>query len=561
MKSNNNIPLSEYPRPQLVRDSYLSLNGYWEYAIRDEENIPESFDDKILVPYSPETKLSGVNKIVKPNQWLFYRLTFKLDKTFIKNKVILHFTAVDQIADVYLNGEHLGQHIGGYLPFEFDIKPYLKDENTLIVRVKDYSDTSYYSRGKQRIKRGGIWYTPQSGIYMPVWLESVSEDYIKELVIKPNIDDSTININVVSAAKKATIELLDKSIEVNTNEMVSIKVDNPILWSPENPHLYQFKVKTKNDEVSSYFAMRKVSLLTHNVHKVIALNNQPYFMKGVLDQGYYKDGLYTPKGYDEYVKDIQLVKDLGFNTIRKHIKIEPLRWYYECDKMGILVWQDFVNGGEQYKFSTIAFPLITSIHHNDHNYKKFGRNNEQGRKEAVEEFKEIIHYLYNSPSIVLWTIFNEGWGQFDSKDVYEEMKLLDDTRLFDHASGWHDQKVSDVKSLHVYFKPVKMPKEKQVNNRSVILSEFGGYILPIKDHMQKGKPTYRSYKSVDTWLKAYEKLINRDVLANIPKGLSATIYTQLSDVEDELNGFVTFDREVVKVDPKLIKDINDKIHF
>ena len=561
MKSNNNIPLLEYPRPQLVRNSYLSLNGYWEYAIRDEENIPESFDDKILVPYSPETKLSGVNKIVKPNQWLFYRLTFKLDKTFIKNKVILHFTAVDQIADVYLNGEHLGQHIGGYLPFEFDIKPYLKDENTLIVRVKDYSDTSYYSRGKQRIKRGGIWYTPQSGIYMPVWLESVSEDYIKELVIKPNIDDSTININVVSAAKKATIELLDKSIEVNTNEMVSIKVDNPILWSPENPHLYQFKVKTKNDEVSSYFAMRKVSLLTHNVHKVIALNNQPYFMKGVLDQGYYKDGLYTPKGYDEYVKDIQLVKDLGFNTIRKHIKIEPLRWYYECDKMGILVWQDFVNGGEQYKFSTIAFPLITSIHHNDHNYKKFGRNNEQGRKEAVEEFKEIIHYLYNSPSIVLWTIFNEGWGQFDSKDVYEEMKLLDDTRLFDHASGWHDQKVSDVKSLHVYFKPVKMPKEKQVNNRSVILSEFGGYILPIKDHMQKGKPTYRSYKSVDTWLKAYEKLINRDVLANIPKGLSATIYTQLSDVEDELNGFVTFDREVVKVDPKLIKDINDKIHF
>ena len=560
-KNNNNIPLSEYPRPQLVRDSYLSLNGYWEYAIRDNNSIPESFDGKILVPYSPETELSGVNKILQPNEWLFYRLSFKLEPSFINDKVLLHFTAVDQIADVFINDKFLGQHVGGYLPFEFDIKPFLKEENILIVRVKDLSDTSYHSRGKQRIKRGGIWYTPQSGIYMPVWLESVSNDCIQSIIVKPDVDNKTINLKVISDASKATLCIFDKDVEIKTNEDVSLKVEDLHLWSPEDPYLYNFKVKTEHDEVSSYFAMRKVSLTGHNGHKVIALNNKPYFMKGVLDQGYYKNGLYTPRSYDEYVKDIKLVKDLGFNTIRKHIKIEPLRWYYECDRLGMLVWQDFINGGEQYKFSTIAFPLITGVHHNDHNYKKFARLNEDGRQKAIQEFKGIIHYLYNVPSIVLWTIFNEGWGQFDSKDIYEEMNKLDDTRLFDHASGWHDQGVSDVKSLHVYFKPVKMPKEKQIKNRSVILSEFGGYVLPIEGHMQKGKPTYRSYKSDIAWLKAYEKLINRDVINNIPKGLSATIYTQLSDVEDELNGFVTFDREVIKVEPNKIKEINDKIHF
>ncbi len=558
MQNQNNRPLPEYPRPQLVRDSYMSLNGSWEYAIREDDSIPDKFDGKIIVPFSPETKLSGVNRIIKPNEWLFYRVFFGLNSSFVKDKVILHFTAVDQIADVYLNGHHLGTHVGGYLPFEFDIKPYLEKGNILVVKVKDYSDTSFYSRGKQRINRGGIWYTPQSGIYMPVWLESVSNDYIQNIIIKPDIDNFIIKLKIISDSPEAELNILDKNIKIKTNEEVSVKVDNPILWSPENPHLYNFKVKTKNDEVSSYFAMRKVSLMEHNGHIVIALNNKPYFMKGVLDQGYYQDGLYTPSSYDDYVKDIKLVKDLGFNTIRKHIKIEPLRWYYECDKIGMLVWQDFVNGGEQYKFSTIAFPLITGIHHNDHNYKKFARLNEEGRKQAIEEFKQTIKYLYNVPSIVLWTIFNEGWGQYDSKEIYEELNKLDDTRLFDHASGWHDQGISDVKSLHVYFKKVKLPKE---SNRSIILSEFGGYVLPIKDHMQKGKPTYRSYKSETDWLKAYEKLINRDVINNIPKGLSATIYTQLSDVEDELNGFVTFDRKVVKVEPSKIKEINDKIHY
>ena len=557
----NKIPLNEYPRPQLVRDSYISLNGMWEYAVRDNENIPESFDGQILVPYSPESPLSGVNKILKPNEWLFYKLEFKVPSSFIKDKVLLHFTAVDQIADVYINNKHLGQHIGGYLPFEFDIKPYLKEENALIVKVKDYSDTSFYSRGKQKIKRGGIWYTPQSGIYMPVWLESVSDDYIQKIIIDPDVDNEVVHLRVISNADKVIVEFQNKTYDISNKKKASIKIDKIHLWSPEDPYLYNFKVKSRNDSVSSYFGLRKVSLMEYNGHKVIGLNNKPYFMKGVLDQGYYKDGLYTPNSYNAYEQDITLVKELGFNTIRKHIKIEAPYWYYLCDKLGLLVWQDFINGGTDYKFSTIAFPLITGRHHKDNNYKKFSRLDNEGREQAKEEFKGIITYLYNSPSIVLWTIFNEGWGQFDSEQIYEHLKEIDKSRLFDHASGWHDQGISDVKSLHVYFKKVKIPNKKKINNRAVILSEFGGYLLPIEGHSQKGKATYRSYKDKDKWLKMYEKSISRDVINNIPKGLCACIYTQLSDVEDENNGFITYDREIIKVKPSLIKDINDIIKF
>ena len=555
------LPLSEYPRPDLKRDSYLSLNGEWECAIRDYKEIPPVFDSKIIVPFSPETELSGVNKIVKPTDWLFYKKHFSLEQSFIKDKVILHFMAVDQIADVYLNGEHLGHHEGGYLPFEYEIKKYLRENNELVVVVKDYSDISYYSRGKQRIKRGGIWYTPQSGIYFPVWIESVSKDYIKDLKIISNIDEKKVMIKVSSDSRVAKVKVLSKEYVVPTNKYNSFKINNPHLWSPEDPYLYDLEIKTDNDHVHSYFAMRKVSTMVLDGHKVIALNNKPYFMKGVLDQGYYKDGLYTPSSLEEYEKDLKLIKGLGFNTVRKHIKIEMPYWYYLCDKMGLLVWQDFINGGEQYKFSTIAFPLITNIHHKDTHHFKFARSNEEGRKQAVKEFEEIIKYLFNHPSIVLWTIFNEGWGQFDSKKIYPELAKLDGTRLFDHASGWHDQGISDVKSMHVYFKKVDMPKSKAINNRAVILSEFGGLVLPIEGHDRKGKKTYKAYKSPEEWLKAYRAMIERDVINNIPKGLCASIYTQLSDVEDELNGFTTFDREVIKVEPNKIKEINDKIGF
>ena len=555
-----NQPLSEYPRPQLYRESYISLNGEWEYAITKDRNIPDVFDGKIIVPFSPETKLSGVNHILQPDEYLYYRLVFSLPSEFIKDKVILHFTAVDQIAEVYLNDKEVGKHIGGFLPFEFDIKPYLEKENVLVVRVQDLTDTSYLSRGKQKLKHGGIWYTPQSGIYMPVWLESVNDKYIEDIKFTPDIDKEEIIINIKSKADTAIIHIFGMDRPIDCNKDNHVKVKDMRLWSPEDPYLYFVRIEIEDcDEVTSYFAMRKFSTMKdENGILRLALNNKPLFMKGVLDQGYYKDGLLTPSSYQEYIKDIELVKSLGFNTIRKHIKIEIPRWYFECDKRGIIVWQDFVNGGTTYSQLVITLPLVTNMHRNDHNYKVFGRKNEVGRKEVIQEFKDTINYLYNCPCIGLWTIFNEGWGQFDSKEIYQEMVKLDSTRIYDHASGWHDQKVSDVKSLHVYFRGVRLPREKK---RSIILSEFGGLVLPIEGHVIEGNSVYTKFENKEDYLKAYKKMIERDVIKNIPKGLSASIYTQLTDVEEETNGFITFDREIIKIEPKLIKEINDKIHL
>ena len=557
------VPLSEYPRPQLKRDSYICLNGYWEYAIKKDESIPNVYDGQILVPFSPEVEKSGVIKIVNPDDYLFYRLNYEIPNDFIKDKVILHFGAVDQIAEVFINGEFALKHIGGFLPFTVDIKPFLKDNNVeIVLRVRDTTNSSYHSSGKQSLKPEGIWYKQQSGIYMPVWMESVKEGYIEKLKITPDVDNSSVTIRFTSSLKEATLLLNNQEIKVEADADNIIKIDNPILWSPENPHLYNFVITNAVDRVESYFALRKVSLIKNEKGKlVIALNNKEYFMKGVLDQGYYQDGLLTPNSDEDYINDIMLVKNLGFNVSRKHIKIESLRWYYHCDRLGLLVWQDFVNGCTKYDFWLNQVPLFVRYKINDHKYKKFFRENEEGRKEAYQEFLDTIDLLYNSPCIVLWTIFNEAWGQFDAKEIYEKLKVIDPTRLYDHASGWHDQGSSDVKSMHIYKWKVKVPSKRKIKNRAFVCSECGAYILDkrLKEAKKKEGFIYLLFNNKVDFQKEYIRFINEEIIPAKKNGMSAFIYTQLSDVEEEMNGFITYDRKEIKVDPEVIKQINDAI--
>ena len=563
MNQNQKIPLSEYPRPQLKRDSYICLNGYWEYAIRKEDIIPSSFDGQILVPFSPEVEKSGVNKTVMPDDYLFYRLNYQIPQDFIKDKVILHFGAVDQIAELFINGQYVIKHAGGFLPFNVDIKPYLKNnELKIVLRVQDTTNTSFHSSGKQSLTPGGIWYKPQSGIYMPVWMESVNNGYIENLKITPDIDQKKVIIRLKSENKTAKLELNNKIYDIEADKDNEIKIGNPKLWSPESPYLYEFKITNEVDEISSYFAMRKVSLIKNKDNKlVIALNNQEYFMKGVLDQGYYQDGFLTPNSDEDYINDINLIKSLGFNVSRKHIKIESLRWYYHCDRLGLLVWQDFVNGCTKYNFWLNQVPLFVRYKISDHRYKKFFRENEEGRKEAYQEFLDTIDLLYNSPSVVLWTIFNEAWGQFDAKEIYEKLKKVDPTRLYDHASGWHDQGSGDFKSMHIYKWKVKVPAQRKFKERAFICSECGAYILDkrLKEAKKKEGFIYLLFNNKEDFQKEYERFIKEEIIPAKENGMSAFIYTQISYVEEEMNGFVTYDRKEIKVDVDKIKQINDSI--
>ena len=557
------IPLSEYPRPQLKRDSYISLNGLWEYAIRKDENIPDSFDGQILVPFSPEVEKSGVNKMVMPDDYLFYRLNYVIPKEFIKDKVILHFGAVDQIAEVFINGQFASKHIGGFLPFSVDIKPFLKNNNVeIILRVVDTTNSSFHSSGKQSLNPGGIWYKSQSGIYMPVWMESVYDGYIESLKITPDIDKKQVKMSFKSSKKSAKLELNGKTYDILADQENTIEITDLKLWSPESPYLYEFKISNEVDEVESYFAMRKISLIKNDKGMfVIALNNQPYFMKGVLDQGYYQDGLLTPNSDVDYISDIKFIKSLGFNASRKHIKIESLRWYYHCDRLGLLVWQDFVNGCTKYDFWLNQVPLFVRYKISDHRYKKFFRENEEGRKEAYQEFLDTIDLLYNSPCIVLWTIFNEAWGQFDAKEIYKKLKQVDPTRLYDHASGWHDQGSSDVKSMHIYKWKVKVPSKRKIKNRAFVCSECGAYILDkrLKEAKKKEGFIYLLFNNKEDFQKEYERFIKEEIIPAKKNGMSAFIYTQASDVEEEMNGFVSYDRKEIKVDINVIKKANDSI--
>ena len=556
-------PLPEYPRPQMVRDSYLNLNGPWSYAITTSANKPAQADGTILVPFSPESELSGVGHVLQPEEYLWYIRTVTLPDGFNVGRVLLHFGAVDQTAIVWCNGVELATHTGGYLPFTVDITEVLAKENTILVCVRDATNKSQLPRGKQTLHPHGIWYTPQSGIWQTVWAEHVPENYVQALLFTPELPEGRVRWRLAASAPKgARIEISYQGTPVGSGETDEDGCGSAVLppeqlhlWLPEAPNLYDVTITLGDDTVRSYFAMRTVGTGKDAAgHPCLLLNGQPYFHHGVLDQGYWPDGLYTAPSDEALIYDITLMKRLGFNMLRKHIKIEPMRWYYHCDRLGMLVWQDMPSGGGQYNLLTISAPLITGVHLKDSHYRLFARTDAEGRDSYTRELEELVAQLQNCPCIVLWVPFNEGWGQFDAKNAVRLLRRLDPTRLIDHASGWHDQGVSDVKSLHVYFKPYRFKPDKK--GRAVVLSEFGGYNLPVAGHTWNAKNFgYKGYQTPEALGEAVKTLYETQIVPACKSGLAADVYTQLSDVEDEVNGFVTYDRRVEKLPEALMRAI------
>ena len=550
----NNI-LKEYPRPQFKRDSYINLNGAWVFCVSESETEPEEFPESILVPFSPESELSGAKTMPQKKDFLWYRLLSRLPEGFNRGRVLLHFGAVDQIATVYINGAELYTHVGGFTPFSVDLTEALGgDELSIVLRVSDITDAGYHSRGKQKSKRGGIWYTPQSGIWQTVWMESVPERYIKNLSITPHFDRQAVEILVEGEGEGfITLEGERYSFEGGIATIIPIKEMRP--WSPDSPYLYDFTVELGEDKAESYFAMRKFSVEADEKGvKRLFLNNQPLFHNGMLDQGYWSDGLLTAPSDEALIYDIALAKEMGFNMLRKHIKLEPMRWYYHCDRLGMLVWQDMPSGGGKYNFFTISTPLVTKRHFKDSHYGLFARKSAEGRQQYYKELKEMISALYNCPCIALWVPFNEGWGQFDAQKAVEMIESMDSTRTIDHASGWHDQFIGETKSWHVYFKPYRFKPDRL--GRAVILTEFGGYNHRVEGHAFSQKDFgYKRYESVNSLSYAFRDLYTKEIGPAWKQGLAAAVYTQLSDVEDELNGLVTYDRKVVKISLATVKSI------
>lgn len=554
--------LPEYPRPQLRRDSYLNLNGPWDYAITDTDVQPERFDGQILVPFSPEAPLSGVRRTLTPDRFLWYRRRVMLPAGFVRERTLLHFGAVDQEAAVFVNGEQLAHHIGGYLPFFCDVTEALHggDALEIVVCVRDGTDASYHTRGKQKRARGGIWYTPQSGIWQTVWMESLPKTHIRSLRITPLFDEAAVELRAQTSLPCACVARLDgRTVTFCSGTAVRIPMPGFHPWSPEDPFLYDLSLEAGEDRVECYFAMRSFGVGPDAEGRPrLLLNGKPYFHTGVLDQGYWPEGLYTAPSDEALAADIALMKRMGFNMLRKHIKVEPLRWYYHCDRLGMLVWQDMPNGGGRYRLSTVSLPLFTGRHRDDHAYAAFARQEAAGRREFAKELREMVEHLYNCPCIAMWVPFNEGWGQFDARETADWLRAFDPTRTVDHASGWHDQGAGDVRSLHVYFRPYRHRQEDGA--RATVLSEFGGYNLRVAGHAFSRKDFgYRRFRTAEEFGFALQDLYVRQIIPAKAQGLSATVYTQLSDVEDELNGLVTYDRAVVKMDVEAMRALNDAL--
>ena len=575
-------PLAEYPRPAMRRDSCEILNGPWQYAITQTAEYPAAWQGSILVPYSPEAPASGVNRTLQPGQWLHYHRLFA-PPAEEGGRVLLHFGAVDYACAVQVNGHLAGGHRGGYWPFTLDITDLLNGtgRNSLWVAVQDPTGHGTQARGKQTLKPGGMFYPAQSGIWQTVWLERVPDNYIQTLTVTPDYDARTVTVRVHTAKPGGAVNLwamvraggvtiaedwgsdeADQDGEVTLN----IPEEHFFPWSPDTPFLYDLTVGTNQgeeaefDTVHSYFALRKWSCAP-DAHGVLrfCLNDKPILLNGLLDQGYWPEGLYTPPSDAAVERELSEVKALGFNLLRKHAKIEPQRWYYHCDRLGLIVWQDIVNGGSAYNLWFVTYltnvlqPLLRRFPDGKAAYSLLSRAKPAGREEYAHELADTVQALRCHPCIACWVPFNEGWGQFDAGKAVQALRTLDGTRLVDEASGWFDQGGGDVHSLHNYFYPLRIRPQK----RTVALSEYGGIAWPMPGH----EPPHKTYgygtaKDRQELTARYKKLQLKTVLPQLEKGLSALVYTQLTDVEDEVNGLFTYDRAAVKPDANAVRSVN-----
>ncbi|HIV87967.1 MAG TPA: MFS transporter [Candidatus Pygmaiobacter gallistercoris] len=563
-------PLPEYPRPQFARaaESWRNLNGRWDYAIRPAGAAMGEPDGQIVVPFSPESLLSGVGRQLQPGETLWYRRRFAVTGLPGSGRLLLHFGAVDQRCRVFVNDQPAGDHADGYLPFTLEITHLVREgENTLTLAVEDDSDKGIWAYGKQKLRRGGIWYTAQSGIWQTVWLERVPQNYLETVRVTPDAAEGAVTFAPVfgpgSAAGPVEITLLadGRPVAAGTAQPdapLRLTLDSPHLWSPEDPFLYRFVARMGEDLAEGYFGLRDIGIGRDETGTPrLLLNGKPYFQAGLLDQGYWSDGLYTAPSDQAMIDDITAAKEMGFNLLRKHIKIEPARWYYHCDRLGMLVWQDMVSGGGPYRPMVIQVLPFLGFKLRDRHYRRFGRGDPASRAEAVRTRDLTVEALYNFPSIVVWVPFNEGWGQFDAAEAARALHRLDPSRVVDHASGWHDQGGDDLASLHIYFR--RLAARPDPAGRPVVLSEFGGYSCALPGHTASQRQFgYRRYGTTDELMAGYTDLIERELLP-LRGILSASVYTQLTDVEEEVNGLLTYDRRCRKFDAAELRAINERL--